>query len=321
MELVLEGALLAMLLAASAFFAACEVAFLSFSNIRLQTLLEKNVRGAQSLSRLKNNRRRVVITLLIGNNIANIAASAIAASVAISVFGDNGLSISVGVMSFLILTFGEIVPKSFATTYGEMIMLTVSPVIEALYWLFYPLVIMFEAINHAIPGIYSRATGIEKFTEEEVRSAVKLGAQHKSISERERQMIENVLEFNDKAVEHAMTPKARVVFFPAEMLATAAHEKALASTYSRYPVIKNGAVVGTVNLRALSKAVSENPNWRVEQLAWPPVKMKKSEKLSEAFSILQERGRKIAIVVDEKHEFIGIITMEDLLEELVGKIG
>ncbi|MCX6770243.1 MAG: CNNM domain-containing protein [Candidatus Micrarchaeota archaeon] len=308
------------LIGASAFFSACETSFLSLSNLRLHSLYERRAAGSESLMRLRQSRRRVVIALLIGNNVANIAASALATSVALATYGDEGVGIAIGVMSFLILTFGDIVPKSFATTYGEKIILAVAPIVEVYCWIVTPLVLVFELINRAIPGVYSRATGIERFTEEEVRTAVKLGAAHKGITEREREMIEKVLAFNDKTVSQVMTPKARVMSFPADMLASEAHNKAVHSLYYRFPVAKNNDIIGTVNIRALAKSVASNPNWKVEQVLLPVIKVKASDALNEAFAHLQVANRHFAVVVDSAGKYVGVVTMDDLLEELVGKI-
>ena len=320
MENLVDIAALAALIATSAFFAACETSFLSISTLRVHSLLEKRVSGAESLSRLKGHRRRVLIALLIGNNVANIAASAVATTLSITIFGDQGLGIAIGMMSFLMLTFGDIAPKSFATSQGEKIILMFAPIIEGIYYAFFPLVIFFEFINHLIPGVYSRATGIERFTEDEVKAAVKLGATHKSISEKERELIENVLAFNDKTVAHAMTPKSRVVAFSSDTLAAEALHKAIHSTYYRFPVVKDGQVIGTVNIRALAKASEDNPNWRLEKIVLPVVKVKSTEPLNEAFAHLQAANRHFSIVLDEKETFVGVLTMDDMLEELVGKV-
>jgi CBS domain containing-hemolysin-like protein len=161
--------------------------------------------------------------------------------------------------------------------------------------------------------------GIEKFTEDEVRTAVKLGAQHNSISEREKELIENVLAFNDKTVGQVMTPKDRAVYFPADMKAAEAHEKAIKGTYSRFPVLREGKVVGTVSMRALGRAVLDNPNWRVGHVMWAPIKVKSSDKLNHAFSKLQTLGRHIAVVEGDHGEYLGLITIEDLMDELVGE--
>jgi len=211
-------------------------------------------------------------------------------------------------------------PKSLATTHGDRIMLAFAPIVEGIYYAFFPLVIFFEFINRMVPGVYSRATGIERFTEDEVKAAVKLGAAHKSITEKERELIEKVLEFNDKTVAHVMTPRSRVVAFQSDALAGDALHKAIHSLFYRFPVINDGHVIGTVNIRALAKAAEDNKNWKVGQIVLPVVKVKSSEPLNEAFAHLQAANRHFAIVVGDKGEFAGVLTMDDMLEELVGKI-
>ena len=313
--------LLLIFIAASAFFAASEVAFLSLSSVRLHSLVEKGVPGAEALARLRTKRRRVVISLLIGGNVANVAASAVTTSVSIGIFGDAGIGIAVGVMSFILLTLGDIAPKSVATTYGQRIALLFAPLIEAFYLISFPFVLVFEAINYLIPGVYSTATGIEQFTEEDVRSAVKLGAKHKGISKEEHKLIENVLEFNDRRVSLAMTPKTSVFFLPAEMPVVEAHKKALESPYSRFPVInRQNKVLGMTNVKLLGQAACERPEWAVEKISLKPVLLRTNDTLQYGFGLLQHLGRNIAIVVDEKGKFAGVVTLEDLLEELVGEI-
>ncbi|MCX8196940.1 MAG: CNNM domain-containing protein [Candidatus Micrarchaeota archaeon] len=321
MQLYLDVLILGILLLLSAIFAATEVAFLSISPVRLHSLVEKKVPGAESLHRLRSRRRKVIIALLIGNNVVNIAASAIATAVAIGIWGESGLGLAIAIMTFLILTFGDIVPKSFATSHAEKIMLIISPALEFYYYLVFPFVALFDLLNHLIPGVYSRPTGIEKFTEDEIRSAVKLGAKTKGITEKEKEMIENVLEFNDRTVAHAMTPKSKVVSIDGNMIVATAHKKVLENTqYSRFPVLQNGKVIGTVSVRMLGRALYQHPDWHVSKIAWEPIRFHPNVKVSEAFARLQKLGRNIAIVEDEKGRFLGIVTVEDLLEELVGEI-
>lgn len=320
MDIWLDIGLLFFLIAAGAFFSACETSFLTVNRLRLHQLVERKVKGAESLHRLRENRRRVLIALLIGNNVANIAASAVATTLALTFFGDEGLGIAIGVMSFLILTFGDIIPKSFATSYGEQIILACAPIVEGIYWALTPLVVFFEAINRFIPGVYARATNLEKFTEEEVKTAVKLGAAHKGISERERELIENVLSFNDKTVAHAMTPKQRVLSFGFETPVAEAHAKGIASPYYRFPIMKGGQAVGTINIRTLDRESASEPKSPVGKFLQPLVVVKSADTLNDAFTQLQNSNRHYSVVVDAKGEFAGVLTMDDLLEELVGRI-
>lgn len=314
-----EYVLLVLMLAFLAFVSAAEVSFLSISSVKMNFLLEKNVPGAETLARLRQNRRKVIISLLIASTIINITAASIATSIAIDAFGDSGVGIAVGVMAFVILTFGEIAPKSAATTYGEKMAVALAAPLEILCTALGPFVVFFEFINRLIPGVYSKATRIEHFTEDEVRSAVRLGAKHKSISERERELMENILELNDRPISGVMVTRAGVVTLQADMLVREAHKKAVDYGYARFPVLdRKGDVAGVASMRTLGIGMHENPIARVYEYMRPPVKVRQSETVSEVFHRLQHLGRNLAIVVDAQDRFTGIITMEDLLEEIVG---
>ncbi|MFH0961096.1 MAG: CNNM domain-containing protein [archaeon] len=316
-----EVLLLFVFVAISAFFAAGEVAFLSISPVRLHLISENGTPGSESLSRLRANRRKVVISLLIGGNVANVAASALATSAAMKLFGDAGIGVAVGLMSFILLTFGDIAPKSAATSYGEKIALSFAPFIEIFYKVSYPLVTIFEAINRLIPWTYSTATGIEKFGEEDVLSAVKLGAKHKGISEKELRLIENVLKFNDKPVSVAMTPKSKLVCLLSELPVSKAHHRAVSGKYSRLPVInRQNKIVGIVSVKHLGRVVYEIPGKTVGEVCYTPTIFKATEKLHTAFEKLQSAGMSIALVADPHGEFAGMVTLEDILEEIVGEL-
>jgi CBS domain containing-hemolysin-like protein len=320
MELLYEFLFFAIFLFVYAFFSAVEVSFLSLSNVRLNSLVEKNVKNAPLLQKLKEKRRQFIISIIICSTIVNITISAILTAISIKLFGDSGISIAIALLSFLLLTFGEIVPKSFATENGEKLLLFFAPFLYLIYFVSYPLVALFEFINKLIPGVYSRATVVERFSEEELRSAINLSAKHKSISEYEKQLIENVLEFNDRTVGEAMTPKSRVVCLDGSLSVLQAHKKALESSYSRFPVLLNGQVVGVVSIKILDKALYKDPDSPIWKIALEPIRVNVNEKASNAFLRLQKLGRNIAIVVNNSGEFIGVVTLEDLLEELVGEL-
>ena len=322
MELIVEVILLILFILISAFFAAAEVSFLSMSNVRFHTLHERARPGTESLGRLRSKRWRVIISLLVGSSIANVAASVLATSIATSIIGgEAGLGVAVGVTSFLLLTFADIAPKSAATTYGEGMILAMAPILEIFYTLFFPLVVVFEFINRLIPGVYARPTGVERFTEDDVRSAVKLGAAHQSITLEEKRLIENVLEFDKKPLEQVMTPKARVVTMVVSLPVEKALDAAIDSQYSRFPVLDaEGRMVGVVGTRTLARACRHKPGIPVSEVMTKPVLMSMHEKTHTAFSHLQRMGRNIAGVVDGQGLMVGVVTLEDLLEEIVGEI-
>ncbi|MBI5226209.1 DUF21 domain-containing protein, partial [Candidatus Micrarchaeota archaeon] len=202
-----SSAVLVVLLVLLAFFSASETAFLSVTRVRLHRLVSKKVSGSSSLSRLKAHPQRTIITILIGSNVITVAASVLAADAAVQAYGDSGLGIATFIMTLVLLTFGEITPKSLASTHAETFALLSSPVLEVLQVLLSPLVFAFEAFIRLIPGTYSKKA--VRLTEDEIRSTVTLGAQDQAITQKEKQYIENVLHFNDKKVADCMTVKTR----------------------------------------------------------------------------------------------------------------
>lgn len=309
---------LAVLLAVTAFFSAAEVAFLSISRIRLHKLLSRKAAGAESLARLKAHPQRTIIVVLICSNVATVAASVLAADAAVGAFGDAGLGIATGVMTLLLLTFGEISPKTLASAHAEAFALFSSPFLEVLQGLLRPLVWAFERIIHFVPGSYSR--GVVKFTEEEIRTVVTLGAQDQAITAKEKQYIENVLHFNDKKVGQCMTVKERAVAFSPDWSVELALHHALSAAYSRFPVVADGKAVGVVSLKSLARAASANPRHPVSRYMRKPLELQESRTASDAFAHMQAKGANLAVVVSDAGNYVGIVTLEDLLEELVGEI-
>ncbi|MBI2445681.1 HlyC/CorC family transporter [Candidatus Micrarchaeota archaeon] len=307
------------LIAANAFFSALEVAFLSVSRIRLHRMLDRKASGSQSLARLKAHPERTIIAVLIGSNVAGVAASVLAADIAVQLFGDLGLGIATGVMTLVLLTLGEVTPKTLASAHAEPIALLSAPFLEVLQTLLSPLIWLFDGFNRAVAGPHAKS--VAKVTEDEVRAAIRLGHQDSAITALERHYIENVLHFNDQTVAQCMTPKSRVVSFDAGMAASDALKKALSAPYSRFPVLLHGSAVGIVTVKRLAAAVQSDPRTPVADCMRTPALLLPSSTLAtEAFARMQADGVNLAVVVDSGRRYVGIIALEDLLEELVGEI-
>ncbi len=319
MGVELQLAVLVALIALNALFSAVEVAFLTVSRIRLHRLLDRQTPGADRLARLKAQSNRTIIAVLIGSNVAGVAASVLAADLAVQMFGDVGLGIATGVMTLVLLTLGEVTPKTLASVHAEPIILFFSAPLEALVFVLSPLISAFDAFNRAVAG--TRAHSVSKVTEDEVRAAVRLGVQDQAITATERHFIENVLHFNDKTVAQCMTPKSRAVTFLPEWTASHALEKALETPYSRFPVVRDGRALGLITVRRLAGCVKENPSRLVSECMRKPVLSLRQDLLAnEAFARMQAQPANLAVVVDAQGQFSGIVTLEDLLEELVGEI-
>lgn len=306
------------LLALSGFFSASEAAFLSVSRIQLHRLLDQKKSGSESLSRLKAHPHRAIITVLIGNNIVNVAASVLAASLALEAFGDAGLGIATGVMTFLILVFGEILPKTLASNHALVVAPRLAPLLEILQTLLGPAVAVFEFIVRLVPGSYSRTR--VKVTEEEIKTAVQLGVSDHAVSEHEKKLIENVFLFNDKPVSHCMTAKTKTITFTPDLNVEVALHRALQSRYSRFPVLSGAHPVGVISLKRLSHAAIHVPKDPVSKHMVSPILVSQEKTASEAFSFLQSKGVNMAVVTGIRGGFVGVVTVKDLLEELVGEI-
>ena len=161
---------------------------------------------------------------------------------------------------------------------------------------------------------------MEKFTEEEVLAAVSLGAQHQSITAQEKKLIENVFAFNDRTVAHAMTPKSKVVSLDADTDIPITYKKALASAFSRFPVMRENDVVATVHLKTLGRNFYDHPEWQTGKIGVMPLVVNATDKCNNAFLAMKRHGRNIAVVHNTRKEYVGIVTLEDLLDELTGEM-
>lgn len=310
--------LFAILVAFSAFFSASEVALLSISRLRLRVLLKRKNLGTEAIARLKASPQRMIITILIGNNFVNVAATAIATDLATRYFGSLGLGIAVGVATFLLLVFGEITPKSYSSVHSERIALIVAPLLEAFQNAILPLVILFEKIVALVPGTYVFPQRVKQFTEEELRHAVELGFEDRAISGEEKAFIERILNFADTTIRDVMTPKSNAVLLHADWPIAKAVKEIGSKPHSRYPVVDGqGAIVGTVYLRKLLQEQATT-DALVAKAMDKPVFISAEANAMEVFKQMRETGAKIVVVVDAKGAFEGIVTLQDLLEEVVG---
>ncbi|MBW2974715.1 DUF21 domain-containing protein, partial [Candidatus Woesearchaeota archaeon] len=212
MDLIYKVIGLVISLFLSAFFSSSETALVSMSRLRVRHLVKQKKRGAKALKKLKDNPKRLLITILIGNNLANVTASSLATWIAMDVFKGNAISYAIGIMTFLILVFGEITPKSFATHHNKRFSLFVAEPILILSIILYPVVIIFSGITSFLLRVF----GWEKkkkgpvVTEAEIKTIVEMGEDIGAIKKTEEALIKNVFKFDDIEVRDIMTSKKRV---------------------------------------------------------------------------------------------------------------
>ncbi len=310
-------AILIILLFLSGFFSSAETALFSISQTKARHLAKSSSRSATLISDMKKDPHRLLTTILIGNNVVNVGAAALATSLAIGLFPGYAVGIATGVMTFLILVFGEVFPKSIAARNNILIArITIYPI----YWLsilFYPVLIFLNFI----PYVTGKIKKSPRVTEEELMTIVEAVEEEGQIKEEEKDLIHNIFEFDDTNASEIMTPRG-------DMFVVDANEPLdlraiLASGYTRIPVIEGDIdhIIGIINLKDLyyNSVTSEKPI-DVRKIMRTPYFVPEHKKLDKLLQQFKKRRNHMAVVVDEHGGVSGLITLEDALEEIVGDI-
>ncbi|MFH0862145.1 MAG: hemolysin family protein [Candidatus Altiarchaeota archaeon] len=322
MDYFMSLLVLVFLVAMSALFSAVELSLISVSQLRVRNLVKNKRWGAKTLKRLKDAPERMLITVLIGNNIVNILASALATYVAILYFGYLGVGLAVGVISFLILVFGEILPKTLATAHSEQIALFVARPIELMQKVMQPLILGFELVSSLMGRIIGKKM-IPLVTEDMLKTMIEVGVEEKVWAKEERDFIEGVLRFDDVKVESVMTPFSKMFCLDGEL--TVAESLPVINTvrFSRFPVYAGGDcgnIIGSVHIKDILKAFGKDGRLKVKDLAKKTLYTPKSAILKAVFTEMLKRHQHIAIVGDGAGKVEGLVTLENLIEEITGEI-
>ncbi|MGV8115118.1 HlyC/CorC family transporter [Methanothrix soehngenii] len=316
-------AFLGFLLFASAFFSASETALMSLSKIRLIHLVEEKIRGASVVEKLREDPSRLLGTILVGNNLVNISASSIATVLAIKYFGDSGVGIATGVMTMLVLIFGEITPKSLAAQKSEQVALLVARPISVLAYILSPVVAVFSRVASIFLRLFGCRSNakLPSITEEELKSMVNLGEEEGVIEDHEKTMICNVFDFGDQLVKDIMVPRMDIIAININATYEDVIKIIRAEQFSRYPVYSNRIdnIVGILNVKDLVYLDSKR-DFDMKGFVKKPYYTFEFMNTSELFSEMKKRRTHMAIVLDEYGGTAGIVTMEDLVEEIVGEI-
>ncbi|MCU7916964.1 MAG: hemolysin family protein [Candidatus Thiodiazotropha sp. (ex Epidulcina cf. delphinae)] len=314
--------ILAVLLVLSGVFSGSETALVTLSMARAESLYKEGRRGSHALYLLKKDPSRMLITILIGNNVVNIAASAMATVIATDYFGDSGPGIAVGVLTILILVFGEITPKSLATRFSERISLFISPVIFGFMRLIYPLVWLFLQFTNWVQSS-TNAMDDPLVTESEVITLIEHGEEEGVIDTGEREMIERIFNFNDLKAEDVMTPRRQVLRLDGRRMLRDVLPEILKAGYSRIPLYKEDPdeIVSLVILRDLIRNIAAGElDVPISDLGHEPLYTPSNTTIDELIRTLKTKSIHLAVVVDEHGAMVGVVSLEDMLEELVGEI-
>jgi len=319
------GALL-LLIAASAFFSGSEAALISLSRIHARAMVERGIKGADAVVRLLEDRNRLLTSILVGNTVVLLTADSLATALFIRAEIPHAALWSTLVMAVLLLLFGEIIPKTVAVARNERWAVRLAPLLDRIVWVLTPVNSAFLFVTNGIVrlfGVSPIARG-PFVTEDDIRNLVNVGAEQNVLEEEEREMIHSIIQFGDTIVREVMTPRLDMVAIEVGASARRALDLIIAEGYSKLPVYEETVdnVIGVIHDRELLVALANGAlsNTRLRDLMRPVDIVPESKRVLEILREMQRRKFSLAVVVDEYGGTAGLVTMEDLLEEIVGEI-
>ena len=317
-----ELLLLVVLLLLSAFFSGVETALISLNMIKVKALLKQKRKNAETLYRIKQNPHRLTITILIGNNLVNVTAAAFTTAVFTDLFGSKGIGIATGVITLLILLFGEITPKSYAIQNATKVSLMVAPIIELLQKILSPIVKSLEYISLKL----TRIMGVKKekrLSEEELSTIVTMGVKEGILDREAGEMIHNLLEFEDTHVKEIMTLKDDMQMIDGRQKLRKILNFIIKSPYSKFPVYtdKQDNITGILHIDDVLRYLrNKRLDTYIKSMTRPVHYVPESKQIDDLLTEFEGKHVPMAIVVDEYGKVSGLVTVEDILEEIVGDI-
>lgn len=304
----------------SAFFSASETAFSSANKTRLKTMAEKGDSRAKAGLALAENYDKLISTILIGNNIVNILASSLGTVIFVSIYGDIGATISTVVLTIVVLMFGEISPKSIAKEAPERFAMFSAPILKVMIWVLTPVNAFFSAWKRFLAKLL-KVEGNDTMNREELLMFVDEVEQGGTIDKEAGELLRNAIEFTDREATDILTHRVDLVAVPVTATKQEMAQAFADSMFSRLPVYDGSIdnIVGVVHQKDFytGTGISEKP---VTELMTAALFVPKGERISQLLRLLQQSKSHVAVVVDEYGGTFGIVTMEDILEELVGEI-
>ncbi|MFT9600143.1 hemolysin family protein [Mesobacillus sp.] len=316
--------LLGVLILLSAFFSSAETAFSSVNKIRLRNYVSEGRAGSKNALHISENFDDALSTILVGNNIVNIAAASISSKVAVDLFGaSTGLIVSTFGMTVLILIFGEILPKSMAKENAEEYSLKISAILLLLIKILTPVNFVFSKLKASVSRMFSKDGEVQpSVTEEEIKVMVDISEEEGVINNEERELVHRSLEFNDVLVGEVLTHRMDMITIEVNQSLEEIKQIFIEERFSRVPVYEDNIdnIIGFLSEREFFSELIQNKEVNVREMLRQPMFVVKSMKIATLLPELQRTKSHMAIVVDEFGGTSGLITLEDILEELVGEI-
>ena len=311
------------LLCLSAFFSSSETALTTVNQIRMRTLADNGDKRAARVLHVTGNPGKMLSAILIGNNIVNLSASSISTSLAIHLFGNTGAGIATGILTFLILIFGEKTPKTMATIKADSMSLTVAAPIGLLMKILTPIIFIINKLSLGLMFLLhvNIKDAQKKMTEEELRTIVDVSQENGVIEHEERDMIHNLFDFGDAEAKEIMVPRIDMTFVQADATYQEVLDIFRQDMFTRLPVYEDSTdnVIGIINMKDFLLQ-NDTPEFSVRNLLREPYFTYEHKNTADLFLEMRKSSISLAIVLDEYGVTAGLITLEDLLEEIVGEI-
>ena len=311
------------LLALSAFFSSSETAMMAVNKIRVRNLADAGLSSAQTLMKVLDNQPKMLSAILIGNNIVNISASSLATILVTRAFGDMYVGVGTGILTLLVLIFGEITPKTSATLYSETMALRFAKPIYMIMQVLTPVIFIVDKLSQGVLRLLHVDPNKKQdaITEDELRTIVEVSHEEGVIESDEKKMIYNVFDFGDSVAKDIMVPRIDMTFIDVDTTFSEVIEVFREVKYTRYPVYEETTdnVIGIINIKDL--LLTENQKkFCIRDYLREPLYTYEFKKTAELMVELRKTQNNIAIVLDEYGATAGLITLEDMLEEIVGEI-
>jgi len=312
----------------SAFFSGTEIALMSLPKHKVESLVKQWVKWVKDLKYIKEHSDRLLITILIWNNLVNTYTAAFATTIAMGIAKNSwmwldqaaAVGIATWVVTLLLLLFGEIAPKSFATKNAEKISLAVAKFYRILMVILYPLVVFIEFITKLFTGKSKQ----EVVSEEEIEAFIDMWKESWTLEEKEHEQLKNLLDLADTTVEEIMTPRIKIDKLSDETTVKEALEYILNHTHSRIPVYHEDIdhIIGIINIRLLLNEINKgNENKKLKDIKLiKPIKVPLNKPIDELLKTFQQARQHLAIVIDEYGGVAWLVTLEDIIEEVFGEI-
>ena len=320
---IVQLIILILLLLLSAFFSSSETALTTVNKIRMRTLSESGNKRADRVLRVTDDSGKMLSAILIGNNIVNLSASSLATSLAIHYLGNVGAGIATGILTFLILIFGEVTPKTLATIKADSIALAIAGIIDVLMKILTPVIFIINKLSMGLLFLLriNPKDGSQQMTEEELRTIVDVGQETGVIENEERNMIHNLFDFGDAEAKEIMVPRIDMTFVQVDATYQEVLDVFRQDMFTRLPVYEDTTdnVIGIINMKDFLLE-QDDETFSVRSMLRDPYFTYEHKNTADLFLEMRKSSISLAIVLDEYGVTDGLIKLEDLLEEIVGEI-